>query len=321
VPARLWQAALLGPLREFLNRPGKELRSRMVELGFVLGGGEPGGMPETLPLLLEILHAGSLIVDDIEDDSLMRRGKPTLHRTHGVGVALNAGNWLYFWPQVLLSRMPLPSSARLEAHERISDCLLRCHEGQALDLTVRIEELPRHEVAAVVRATSTLKTGQLVGLACALGAIAAGATTRRIEALARFGSDIGLGLQMLDDLSGILNPHRRDKAIEDLEQGRATWVWAWLAEEPDAARYHDALELLRAARVQEAAGDAAAAEASYAALLEHARFRLSMIGLRRTRRAVEGALTTLQQAVGDGDWVHVVGAELSALERAFMEGA
>jgi hypothetical protein len=62
-------------------------------------------------LVVESLHAGSLIVDDIEDDSDLRRDAATLHRIYGVPVALNAGNWLYFWPQVLLSRIPLTDEA------------------------------------------------------------------------------------------------------------------------------------------------------------------------------------------------------------------
>lgn len=309
VPSQLWDAALLGPLTDFLSRPGKEVRGRMVELGFALGGGDPERMPETLPFLIELLHAGSLIVDDIEDGSAMRRGKPALHCTYGMPVALNAGNWLYFWPQVLLSRMGLPSTARLEAHERIAECLLRCHEGQALDLTARIADLSRADVPKVVRAITTLKTGQLIGLACALGAIAAGATTRRIEALNAFGRDIGVGLQMLDDLSGALNPSRRDKALEDLRGARATWIWAWLAEDLDAAMYHEMVELVRGG------GDE-----RFDALLAHARFRLSMTGIRRVRRSLEEAMAALAFAVGDGDWQHVVRGELSALERAFMEG-
>jgi len=314
VPAGLWDSALLGPLTDFLSRPGKELRGRMVELGYALGGGDPERMPETLSFLIELLHAGSLIVDDIEDGSTQRRGKPALHCTYGVPVALNAGNWLYFWPQVLLSRMGLPSAARLEAHERIAECLLRCHEGQALDLTARVTDLPRADVPKVVRAITTLKTGQLIGLACAIGAIAAGATTRRIEALNAFGRDIGVGLQMLDDLSGALNPSRRDKALEDLRGARATWIWAWLAEDLDAARYHELLELLRGS--SEERGDE-----RFDALLAHARFRLGMTGVRRVRRSLEEAIAALAFAVGEGEWQHVVRGELSALERAFMEGA
>jgi len=310
VPAELWERALLGPLRTFLARPGKELRARLCELGFVLGGGALEDMPPELPFLVELIHAGSLIVDDIEDDSEERRGEPTLHRRYGLPVALNAGNWLYFWPQLLLSRMDLPPSARLEAHERITDCMLRCHEGQALDLTVRVAELQRADMPAVVRTLTTLKTGKLVGLATALGAIAALSTSRRTVALARFGSEVGVGLQMLDDMSGVLNPARRDKALEDLRLGRATWVWALLAETLDGTGYAELVEAL--GRVQR--GDEAAAEA----LLSAARFRLGMAGVRRVRLHFEQAVTALESAIEPGTWSDSVRSELGWLERQFM---
>ena len=237
VPHALWEQALLRPLRDFLRRPGKGFRARLVELGYRLGGGMPGTHPPELPLVVESLHAGSLIVDDIEDDSDLRRGAAALHRVYGVPLALNAGNWLYFWPQVLLSRMPLTDEARLRAHERVAECLMRGHQGQALDLTVRVDELPQAEVPAVVDAIARLKTGSLLGLATALGAIAAGAPSERLDAIDRFGRAVGVGLQMLDDLSGVVSPARRHKALEDLQHGRATWVWAWLARDLDASVY------------------------------------------------------------------------------------
>jgi len=305
----LWERALLGPLRQFLARPGKELRARMVELGFVLGGGERDAMPAELPLLIEILHAGSLIVDDIEDGSELRRGLPCLHRLHGVPLALNAGNWLYFWPQTLLARMALPAEARLNAHERIAHCLLRCHEGQALDLTARVTEIARGDVPGVARTLTALKSGQLVGLATALGAVAAAAGDLRIDALARFGCEVGAGVQMLDDLSGVLNPARRDKALEDLRLGRVTWVWAFLAADLDEVSYAAEVERLRGA------GDDVALEP----LIELCRFRLGMTGLRRVRRHFDDALGALQQALGDGSWSEDVRAQLARLERQFLE--
>ena len=309
LPRVLWERALLGPLREFLSRPGKQLRARLVELGFTLGGGAAHTLPAELPLLIEILHAGSLIIDDIEDGSEQRRGLPALHRLHGVPVALNAGNWLYFWPQVLLAALPLPARARLHAHERIAECLLRCHEGQALDLTVRVGELAKADVPAVARTLATLKTGKLGGLATALGAIAARAPRRRVEALARFGCEIGVGLQMLDDLSGVLNAARRDKAREDLRLGRVTWVWAWLAEQLDGASYEQL-------RREQLAGDQGCES-----VLEQARFQLGMTGLRRIRLHFDGALAALARALGGDAWLAAVRAELEWLERRFMEAS
>jgi geranylgeranyl pyrophosphate synthase len=309
LPRALWERALLGPLREFLARPGKELRAGMVELGFALGGGAPGALPLELPLLVEILHAGSLIVDDIEDQSELRRGKPCLHALHGVPLALNAGNWLYFWPQVLLARMALPPAARLSAHERIAECLLRCHEGQALDLAVPISELARRDVPAVARTLTALKSGKLVGLATALGAIAAGANPERVQALARFGSEVGVGLQMLDDLSGVLNAARREKALEDLRLRRVTFVWALLADTLDDAGFEALIARLRNACEQ----------AELEEVIEQARFRLAMTGPRRVRRHFDAAIAALRRAVGGGPWDAAVRAQLARIEWQFLE--
>jgi geranylgeranyl pyrophosphate synthase len=311
-PRALWERALLGPLREFLSRPGKELRARLVALGFTLGGGDARAMPVELPLLLEILHAGSLIVDDIEDGSHERRGRPTLHRLHGVPLALNAGNWLYFWPQVLLAEMPLPEAARLAAHERIARCLLRCHEGQALDLAARVTELAARDVPEVARTLSTLKTGELVGLATGLGAVAASAQPGAIEALSRFGRDLGVGLQMLDDLSGVRNPARRDKALEDLRLMRVTWVWAWLAEELEPADYAALIDRLR--------GLGSSDGAEYDDVLAQVRFRIGMTGLRRPRQQFASAIARLERVLGSGEWERPLRAELEWLERQFLGG-
>jgi geranylgeranyl pyrophosphate synthase len=309
----LWERALRGPLREFLSRPGKELRARLVELGFALGGRGAAIMPSELPWVVELLHAGSLIVDDIQDDSDQRRGRPALHRIHGMPVALNAGNWLYFMAQHLLTAMPLSKDARLLAHERIAECLLRCHEGQALDLTVRVQTLPAGEVPVVVRTLTTLKTGKLLELSLALGAIAGLANAERVQAVARFGRELGVGLQMLDDLSGVLNPNRREKALEDLRLGRATWVWAALAEELESGDYDALISQLNRAH----AGD----EDAYAPILEQARFRLGMTGLRRVRRHFDATLEALEEVIGGGRWLHEVRDELSRLERQFMEAS
>ena len=309
VPHALWEQALLRPLRDFLLRPSKGSRARLVELGYRLGGGIPGTHPPELPLVVESLHAGSLIVDDIEDDSDLRRDAAALHRVYGVPVALNAGNWLYFWPQVLLSRMPLTDEARLRAHERVAECLMRGHQGQALDLTVRVDELPQAEVPAVVDAIARLKTGSLLGLATALGAIAAGAPSERLDAIDSFGRAVGVGLQMLDDLSGVVSPARRDKALEDLKHGRATWVWAWLACDLDASVYQP----LRAELQGRSIGGA------MEALVGRLRFRLGTSATERVRSYLRQATDALRDAVGDGDWVDDVRYELSWLESHFLE--
>src|SRR5690606_28565231 len=65
VPPAVWQRALVDPAADFLARPGKELRSSLVQAGWCIGGGAPDAIPPALPLVIELLHAGSLIIDDV----------------------------------------------------------------------------------------------------------------------------------------------------------------------------------------------------------------------------------------------------------------
>lgn len=255
LPHRALDATLFEPVLDFLDRPGKGLRARLVELGWVLGGGGEA-VPAALPSLVELVHAGSLIVDDIEDGSVERRGEPALHRRLGVPLALNAGNWLYFVPLQLLAELGLPPPTELALHRAMTAAMARCHAGQAVDLGVRIDALAQTEVPATVRFVTTCKTGALTELATSLGALAAGADEIRRRALARFGRRFGVALQMLDDL-GHGGARRGDaRRWEDVRLGRATWPWAWLAERLPAARF------VRLQRAASAVGDGRLAPAA-----------------------------------------------------------
>ncbi len=169
VPPRLLEHALFHPLSKAARRPGKEFRARLSRICWDLGGGE-GEVPRELGLIVEALHLGSLIVDDIEDESECRRGVPCLHQQVGLPLALNAGNWLYFWPGAVLSRAGFEAPIELALRRAIDRAVLRCHYGQALDLSVRVGELRQREVLDVVFATTRLKTGSLMELAAELGA-------------------------------------------------------------------------------------------------------------------------------------------------------
>ncbi|MGL4551278.1 MAG: polyprenyl synthetase family protein [Gemmataceae bacterium] len=255
VPQGLWDEALAGPVREFLARPGKRFRYRLVELSWKACGGE-GDPPAALPLLVELFHAGSLIVDDIEDDSVQRRGQAALHRMIGLPLALNTGNWLYFWPLSLIRTLGLPAAMELALHRRSADAIRRCHEGQALDLAARVGDLHPGDVRNVALAISEQKTGSLMSLAAAAGAIAAGADETAVEAFASFGERLGVGLQMQNDLSELTGAAGPLKHPEDLLHGRVTWPWAWAAQRLSAPRF-DALQA-RGARLASGSGDAAA---------------------------------------------------------------
>ncbi|HEY0255203.1 MAG TPA: polyprenyl synthetase family protein, partial [Kofleriaceae bacterium] len=222
VPIEVWRAALAGPAAEFLSRPGKALREMIVTAGWTLGGGV-GACPSELPLALELLHAGSLVIDDVEDGSTERRGRPALHCLVGTPLAINTGSWMYFWALAELAAV----DAELVAVA--ARALVRCHQGQALDLAVRITDIESQYVPKIVETCTRLKTGQLCRLAAELGARAADADPETLAAIGNFAERMGIGLQMLDDL-GCLVGDRCAKGGEDLRNARPTWPWAWLAE-------------------------------------------------------------------------------------------
>lgn len=230
VARRHWEQALHRHARELMSRPGKRVRARLVEAGWMLAGGDPEKLPSDLPSIVELLHLGSLIVDDIEDDSPRRRGGPALHRQAGLPLALNTGNWLYFLPLALMDALPLSPMVIRALHKHSTAALLRCHYGQGLDLSVRVHSLDPSELPSMVRAITALKTGSLGALAVLLGSVAAGARDEQARACGEVGRELAVGLQMLDDLAAVRVPSRIDKGLEDVRYGRATWPWAWLVE-------------------------------------------------------------------------------------------
>lgn len=302
-----WSQALADPLTDFLERPGKEFRAALVETAYHLGRGV-GECPPVLPKLVEIIHAGSLIVDDIQDDSKVRRGAPSLHVEYGLPVALNAGNWLYFWAFALVENLELAPDAQLQIYKVLSRTMFACHYGQGLDLTARITELAQSEVPQVVETATRLKTGALMSFAAALGAIAARAPIREVDALAQFGSRLGVGLQMLDDVGGLLNERRWNKGAEDLALGRPTWPWAWLASDLSSQAYAELRGLAVSARE---------GSVKLEVLAKQMRQELRGSGRVRVRRHLKQAFAPLSETFGASPQLEAIELETQRLEKSY----
>ena len=305
---RAVEAALLEPARSMLDRAGKRFRGHLVELCWQIAGGR-GPCPDALPAVIEVIHAGSLIIDDIEDESSERRGAPTVHRLFGVPLALNAGNWLYFWALELLRELDLPARVELELHRRLGRMLVQGHAGQALDLDADIERLPQPAVGEHVAHLSRLKTGSFMGLAAAAGAVAAKAPTHVVRGVERFGLALGGGLQMLDDLGNLVGRRQGAKRYEDLRHGRANWIWSWFADVADPDAWADAMTALRAVREGRSEPDALAAD-----LLA----RVSLHGRQRVNALLGTAFDDLRATTGPHPLLAAFRAEIERLEKSYV---
>ncbi len=232
--SRMINRALHQPASDFKMRQGKRIRGSMVQLSFEMAGGL-GSVPHVIAEAIELLHTGSLVIDDVQDESLLRRGELTLHRVIGIPLAINAGNWMYFRALELLTTASLP----LNQQSRLVDAMVtagrRCHEGQAIDLHARVDQMPMAHWKETINAISLLKTGILVELAVAMGCIAADASTSSFSAMASFGRQIGIALQMrndLDEIRKIVNVPTGGGGVrdDDLRNARITWPWVWALE-------------------------------------------------------------------------------------------
>ena len=243
--------ALLGPVREFVSRDSKQVRAQLVRIGFSLSTDDSRAVQpsrdqliDCLACVVEALHAGSLMIDDIQDDDEIRRGKAALHLQIGVPLAINAANWLYFWPADLLRQQDVAPAMELEIYRLFHKTMMRAHEGQALDLGHDMTSTSQAEVLKISVAAIELKTGELMGMCSELGAIVGEAAPARRDQLAKFGRSFGVALQMLNDTGEVSAKNASSKNATSKNATskndsskplgplhRPSWVWAVAAQE------------------------------------------------------------------------------------------
>ena len=210
-------------MRQGLLTDGKRVRPILCVAAYAACGREPGDGCYDLAAAIEMIHAYSLMHDDLPcmDDADLRRGSPTPHRAFGARRATRAAATLI--PGAALQAWR--ASRTLGCPDRVGREIVRVLAraagaggmvgGQALDL----ESEGRTLSSANLDRLHALKTGALLASAPRIGALAAGAGTRRIEALGRYGRAVGLAFQIADDLldatatAGQMGKHPSDEAL------------------------------------------------------------------------------------------------------------
>lgn len=233
---------LIMPVNEFCGRPGKNIRSKVVEIGFHLGhlyepqeSDIPWNEIEVAGQIVELIHNGSLIVDDVQDGSLTRRDRPALHTIHGVPLAINAGNWLYFHAMTKIKDLKLDQDSENNLIADICALMMQAHTGQAIDLGTDLDQIPQEEISTVCRASMELKTGALMNLAMRLGSAIAG-VPEEVKAVSEIAVRLGVMLQILDDTGNLLG--HSSKKYEDIILRRPTWIWS-VASEAEEKEFSD----------------------------------------------------------------------------------
>lgn len=232
--------------RDYPLRGGKRFRPALLLLCTALAGADPArALPSAVAL--ELFQNFALVHDDIEDGSEMRRGKPALHRAHGIPLALNAGDLLFslVHEALLDNARVLGAEAALEVNRHFNAMFRRTFEGQAMDIGwIQTGHFPgREEFETMIR----LKTGWYSGRGpCQVGALIGGGDPALIETLGDFGEMLGIGFQLRDDLlnlaadsadtaPGVLSGGYGKERGGDIAEGKRTLIVIEMLERMEAA--------------------------------------------------------------------------------------
>jgi len=220
---------LMESIEYSLTAGGKRLRPALVlECWRACGGADKGANSQKSAMAaaaaIELIHTFSLVHDDLPamDDDDLRRGRPTNHKVFGEAMAILAGDAMVTMAFETIAVDADPAVVPVLVRELSSasgpEGMIG---GQVLDIegenaTLRLDQLQQ---------LHAMKTGALLTAACRLGALAAGASSRALQAVTDFGRHLGLAFQIIDDLLDVTStPEQLGKATrKDASRGKNTY--------------------------------------------------------------------------------------------------
>jgi len=180
---------------------GKRVRPLICLLSNQMVGGDPH---QALPAAaaLELIHNFSLVHDDIQDRSPLRRGRPAVWTIWGTDHGINVGDGLFVLARLALHRLAergVPLARQQAAFAALDRACLDLCEGQYFDMAFEDRlDVSLEQYLWMIRH----KTASLLSASARMGALLATDDARLIDSLARFGENLGLAFQIQDDILG-----------------------------------------------------------------------------------------------------------------------
>ncbi|KAK7196465.1 polyprenyl synthase [Novymonas esmeraldas] len=230
VPADKVCETLFHPVRAIIDRGGKSWRS-LILVSCCNALSRQYFDCRRYIAVAELLHVGSLIIDDIQDNSVVRRGGKCVHLEYGVATAINAGTACYFMAPRAARIQDLPPEKATRIYQLYFDVLMAGHAGQGLDIyglgylmPKAVETGDASALFDALDAIHTYKTGGAAATLCAMACVLCDAPPAVSEAVERFGLILGLAFQIVDDALNIRGFEGDLKeAAEDIKDGKITY--------------------------------------------------------------------------------------------------
>jgi geranylgeranyl pyrophosphate synthase len=221
--------AIADPIWESLDRGGKRWRPTLFLLVCEALGKKADDFLD-FAIIPEVIHNGTLMIDDIEDSSELRRGKPCTYRIYGLDIAINAGNAMYYLPllPLLANKEKIPIKKLLEVHEIYTEEMINLALGQAMDIAwhrglSNADEIGEKDYLQMC----AYKTGTLARMAAKIAAVLTDADAELTEKLGRFAESIGVAFQMQDDVLDLSSKAFKEKKGgqgQDITEGKRSLV-------------------------------------------------------------------------------------------------
>ncbi|VVB59195.1 Short chain isoprenyl diphosphate synthase [uncultured archaeon] len=212
------QKAITDPIWDLLDRGGKRWRPALFLLITEALGGDLEKVSDFI-IIPEVVHNGTLMADDVEDSSALRRGKPCTHILFGADVAINAAEAMYFIPTVVLrkSRGLFDDKTLLRAYEIFCEDMTNLTVGgQCVDIYWH-RGLGNGENITESKYLQMCcgKTGSLARMSARLAAALSGANGKQEYALGRFAESIGVAFQIQDDILNLIAESGKGQFVKD----------------------------------------------------------------------------------------------------------
>ena len=220
--------------RHVIDAGGKRFRPLLVVLASMLGGGADPDRVERAALVVELTHVGSLYHDDVMDEAKLRRGIASVNARWDNCVAILVGDLLFSRGSSVVATLGTDYVA-LQA-----STFARLVHGQVAELVGPAggEDPLEHYLRVVAD-----KTGSLIATSAIFGGMAAGLPTPALDALGRFGEEIGVVFQLSDDVIDVASDTSGKTPGTDLREGVSTLpaLLARRSGRPEDARLIDLL--------------------------------------------------------------------------------